>query len=60
MAGPNLFRSLLSYPDLEPASGDAAKEFARIPHIERMCSILVDTSLRGTEVSLQMTPAIPY
>lgn len=49
--GANLFRSLLSYPDPEISSGEAAKEFTKIPHIERLCSILVDTSLQGTDVS---------
>jgi hypothetical protein len=52
MSDSNLFRSLLSYPDQEtPAEEESSKEFARIPHIERLCSILVDTGLRGTEVS---------
>ena len=50
--GPNLFRSLLSYPDPEgPAGEEAPKEFTKLPHIERLCSILVDSNLRESEVS---------
>lgn len=50
MIGPVLFRALLSRPDLDPSS--SGKEFSKIPHIERLCSLLVDDNFHEPEVSL--------
>lgn len=42
---PILFQSLLSFPDIEGQSQD----YTRLPHIERMCSLLIDSSRTGDE-----------
>lgn len=47
-----MFRSLLSFPDADASARDAGPhDYSKIPHIERLCHILVDVSLLGTEVS---------
>ncbi|KAG1734759.1 uncharacterized protein EDB91DRAFT_586936 [Suillus paluster] len=43
---PVLSQSLLSFPDTEGQSQD----FTRLPHVERMCSLLIDSSRTGDEV----------
>ena len=47
--GPTLFRALLSYPGSDPSR--AGKEISNIPHIERLCSILVDVNFHAPDVS---------
>ena len=50
--GSSLFRSLLAFPDADGSALDATThDFSKIPHIERLCHILVDASLCGSEVS---------
>lgn len=50
--GSSLFRSLLSFPDADASARDATtRDYSKIPHIERLCHVLVDGSLRGSEVS---------
>ncbi|KAG1890390.1 hypothetical protein F4604DRAFT_663097 [Suillus subluteus] len=42
---PVLFQPLLSFPDTEEQSQD----YTRLPHVERMCSLLTDSSRTGDE-----------
>ncbi|KAH9963738.1 hypothetical protein BC827DRAFT_85693 [Russula dissimulans] len=39
-----IFRSLLSFPDNTPES---ARDFAKLPQVDRMCTLLLDSSGRG-------------
>ncbi|KAG1737622.1 hypothetical protein EDB19DRAFT_1716897 [Suillus lakei] len=40
-----LFQSLLLFPDIQEQSQD----YTRLPHVERMCSLLIDSSRTGDE-----------
>lgn len=39
---------MLSYPD--PNALAAGKDFSKIPHVERLCALLVDVSFQDTDV----------
>ncbi|EGN99743.1 hypothetical protein SERLA73DRAFT_179920 [Serpula lacrymans var. lacrymans S7.3] len=46
----SLFRVLLSFPEPEIPNGNMA-DFTKLPHIEALCSLLVDTSRGGPEIT---------
>ncbi|KZP18692.1 hypothetical protein FIBSPDRAFT_828969 [Athelia psychrophila] len=54
---PLLFRALLSYPDPDAAAA-AGKDFTKIPHIERLCALLVDVSFQDPHQAVGLKDAI--
>jgi hypothetical protein len=48
-AGPGLFRSLLSFSEDTP---EKARDFAKLPQVDRMCALLMDSSRTGAAVRL--------
>lgn len=51
-AGPGLFRSLLSFSEDTP---EKARDFAKLPQVDRMCALLMDSSRTGATVRLMRT-----
>lgn len=50
-ADPALFRALLSFPNSDDVSEEEpGKDLSKIPHIERLCSYLSDTSRQDADV----------
>jgi hypothetical protein len=49
-AGPGLFRSLLSFPEDTP---EKVRDFAKLPQVDRMCALLMDSSRTGATVRLK-------
>lgn len=47
LAGAGIFRSLLSFPDNTP---EGARDFAKLPQVDRMCTLLLDSRERGAAV----------
>lgn len=45
--GTGIFRSLLSFSEDTPES---ARDFAKLPQVDRMCALLMDTSRTGATV----------
>ncbi|EIN12048.1 hypothetical protein PUNSTDRAFT_142206 [Punctularia strigosozonata HHB-11173 SS5] len=44
---PRLFRYLLSFPGADAGDAGTPTDFSQLPHIERMCAYLTDSSRRG-------------
>jgi hypothetical protein len=49
-AGAGIFRSLLSFSEDTP---EGARDFAKLPQVDRMCALLMDTGRTGFTVRLQ-------
>lgn len=52
LAGPGLFRSLLSFSEDTP---EKARDFTKLPQVDRMCALLMDSSRTGATVRLMRT-----
>ena len=49
--GSSLFRHILAYPaDTSVENGQMSKDFTKLPHIENMCALLLDTDKAGADV----------
>lgn len=48
--GAGIFRSLLSFSEDTPES---ARDFAKLPQVDRMCALLMDTGRTGSAVRLK-------
>jgi hypothetical protein len=49
-AGPGLFRSLLSFSEDTP---EKVRDFAKLPQVDRMCALMMDSSRTGPTVRLK-------
>lgn len=56
LSDPKLCRDLLSNSERPQLSDDVkAKDITRLPHIERLCSYLIDVSRKDSEVGFTLT-----